>query len=127
MTRYVTVSPHPPLDDLGQRYRQAHDPVARSHWHVLWLMAQGRHVPEVAMLVGDTANWVRAIVRRYDADGPAGIADRRQTNPAAAPLRSPALREELRDARCGLAPDGGLWTSPKVADRGRACRGDPGR
>lgn len=84
MPRYATVAPHLGQDKLAQRDRHAHDPVARSHWHIVWLVAQGRHIPEVATLVGSTANWVRTIIRRYNADGPAGIADRRGTNPGAA-------------------------------------------
>jgi transposase len=115
MPRYATVAPHLPQDELAHRYRHAHDPVARSHWHILWLVAQGRQVPEVATLVGYTANWVRTIIRRYNADGPAGVADRRQHSRGHPPLLSPALGEELRRALNGPTPDGGLWTSPKVA------------
>ena len=66
MPRYATVAPHLAVDELQQRYRQAHDPVARSHWHIVWLVAQGQHVPDVARLVGYSPNWVRAIVRRYN-------------------------------------------------------------
>ncbi len=86
MPRYTTVAPHLPNAELGQRYRQAHDPVERTHWHLLWLVAEGRRVREVAVVVGYTADWVRTIIRRYNADGPAGITDHRQTNPGARPL-----------------------------------------
>jgi transposase len=89
--------------------------VERTHWHLLWLVARGHRVPEVAGLVGYTANWVREIIRRYNADGPTGIADRRQHSPGHPPLLSPTLREDLRAALSGPAPDGGLWTCRTVA------------
>jgi len=115
MPRYTTVSPHLSVSELARHYRQAHDPVERSHCHLLWLVAEGRRVPEVAALVGYNANWVRTIIRRYNAEGPTGVGDRRAANPGARPLLSPALRETLRDALGGPAPDGGLWTARKVA------------
>lgn len=116
MPRSATVAPHLAVEDLGHRYRQAHDPVERTHWQLVWLVAQGHHVPEVARLVGYTANWVREIVRRYNASGPDGLRDQRHAhhggNP---PLLSPALKAELADALDGPAPDGGVWTCGKVA------------
>lgn len=115
MPRYTVVAPHLPVAELAQRYRGAHDSVERGHWHIVWLGAQGRRVPEVATVVGYTANWVRTVIRRYNAQGPDGLIDHRQTNPGAPPLLTPAVRETLREALMGLAPDGGLWTGRQVA------------
>jgi len=115
MPRSTAVAAHLPVAERGQRYRQAHDPVERSHWHLLWLVAEGRRVPDVAALVGYTADWVWTIIRRYNTDGPDGITDHRQSNPGARPLLTPEAREALREALARPAPDGGLWTSRKVA------------
>lgn len=115
MPRYATVTPHLTPDELGDRYRHAHDPVARTHWHLLWLVAQGHHVPEAARLVGYTANWACELVRRYNADGPEAMADSRQHSAGHPPLLRPALREDLRQALAEPPPDGGLWTCVKVA------------
>ena len=115
MPRFATVAPHLPLAELIARYHRAHDPVERTHWHLLWLVADGRRVPEVAQLVGYTANWVRAIIRRYNADGPAGVEDRRKHSAGHPPLLCPALRTALAEALGGPAPDGGFWTCAKVA------------
>ncbi len=116
MPRYATVTPQLSVEELAVRYRQAHDPVARSHWQIVWLVAQGHHVPEVAQLVGYSANWVRAIIRRFNAGGPKALVDQRTAhrggNP---PLLTPALRDALADALDGPAPDGGVWTCGKVA------------
>jgi transposase len=115
MPRYLTVAAHLPIAELAARARHAQDPVARRHWQLVWLVAQGRRVPAVAPVVGYTANWARAIVRRYNAAGPSGLGDRRHLNAGQPPLLTPALRTALREALDGPAPDGGPWTSPKVA------------
>ena len=115
MPRCLDLVPHLAPEELERRYRQSHDPVERSHWHMLWLVAQGHTCPGVAAMVGYTEDWVRTIVHRYNADGPGGVTDRRHANPGAPPLLSPELREELRHALAEAPPDGGLWTSPKVA------------
>lgn len=115
MPRFVTVAPHLSVEDLARRYRHTHDPVERTHWHLLWLVADGRRVPEAATLVGYTANWAREIIRRYNAAGPAGLTDRRHQGRGHPPLLAPALRRELAQALDGPAPAGGIWTCRTVA------------
>jgi transposase len=106
---------HLSLDELEQRYRDSSDPVARSQWQIVWLLQQGRPTAEVAQVTGYSTTWIYEIVRRYNADGADGIGDRRHHNPGATPLLSPALRVELEQLLQGPAPDGGVWSGPKVA------------
>jgi transposase len=115
MARSLVVPPHLSVDELEQRYRRAQDPVARSHWQIVWLLAGGTSSAEVARSTSYSVNWVREIARRYREEGPAGIGDRRHGNPCAAPLLAATQQEQLRTALGGLAPDGGLWTGRKVA------------
>lgn len=111
----LKLTEHLMVDELEQRYRQASDPVARSHWQIIWLLRQGRLSAEVADVTGYSTTWIYAIVRRYNRDGPNALGDRRHHNPGKSALLSPALRAELDQALAGPAPDGGLWTGPKVA------------
>ena len=106
---------HLSTEELGQRYRAARDRVERSHLQVVWLVRQGRSGREVARIMGYSERWVAEIVRRYDEDGPKGLADRRHGNAGARPLLDQAQREELIEALRGAPPQGGLWTGPKVA------------
>jgi transposase len=115
MARPLIVPPHLTLAELERRYRRSADPVARSQWQVVWLLAGGAPTAEVARSTGYSANWIREIARRYREDGPAGIGDRRHANPGAAPLLAGAQREHLRAALGGPPPDGGVWTCRSVA------------
>lgn len=115
MPRTVSLIPHLAAADLEHRYRQSRDPVERSHWHIVWLISQGHSGAATARLTGYSATWVLTLVRRYNDLGPDGLVDRRHANPGQPPLISPAVREELRDRLATPPPDGGLWTSPKVA------------
>ncbi len=116
MARSLVLPPHLPPAELERRYRRARDPVERSHWQIVWLLARGEPTAAVCRATGYSPNWVREVARRYRAGGPAGLGDRRHGNPGAAPLLTAAHQEALRAALAGPAPDGGLWTCRKVAD-----------
>src|SRR5215218_10876055 len=115
MARTLLIPAHLTLDELAQRYRRTKDPIARSHWQILWLLSSGMPTAEVARVTRYSVNWVREIARRYREEGPSGIGDRRHGNCGAAPLLAATQQEQLRAALGGLAPDGGLWTGRKVA------------
>lgn len=115
MPRCLSLTPHLSDAELERRYRTCRDPVERSHWHIVWLVSQGHTCPAVARLTGYSETWLRTLVHRYNATGPAGLVDRRHANPGQPPLVPPAVRDELRQVLADPPPDGGLWTSPKVA------------
>lgn len=115
MVRKLVVPMHVPVADLERRYRRARDPVARSHWQIVWLLARGEPTAAVARATGYTENWVREVAKRYREGGPDALGDRRHANPGAAPLLTREQQDELRAALSGPAPDGGLWTCRAVA------------
>jgi transposase len=114
MARQVAIAPHLTIAELEQRYRGAGDPVARSQWQIVWLLAGGLATAEVARVTGYSVRWIQEVARRYRA-GPDAIGDRRHGNPGAAPLLDAAQQERLRTALAGPAPDGGIWTCRSVA------------
>jgi transposase len=115
MPKHLIASPHLSVAELEQRYRHERDPVARSHWQIVWLRARGQPPAAIAEMTGYCIDWVRTIIHRYNDGGPAALGDRRHDNPGAAPLLDAAGQVALRQALAGPAPDGGLWTGPKVA------------
>ena len=114
MARRMAIAPHMTVAELEQRYRQAGDPVARSHWQIVWLLAGGLPTTEVARVTGYSVRWVQEIARRYRA-GPEAVGDRRHRNPGAAPLLNEDQQAQLRAALAGPAPDGGIWSCRQVA------------
>jgi transposase len=114
MAQRVTIAPHLSVDELEQRYRRADDPIARSQWQIVWLLASGLPTGQVARVTGYSVRWVQEIARRYRA-GPQAIGDRRHGNPGASPLLDAAQQEQLRQALAGPAPDDGIWSCRSVA------------
>jgi transposase len=118
MVKTIKLQPHLTSDELARRYRAAQDPVARSHYQIIWLLSAGKTTSEVMAATGYSRGWVQQLAKRYNADGPAALGDRRHHNPggAARALLDEAGQQELRDALAGDAPAGGLWSGRKVAE-----------
>ncbi len=113
MPRRLTVASHLTVDELHARYRQATDPVARSHWQIIWLLAQGLPTAQVATATGYTPAGSRTLARRYNAGGPAALGDRRRANPGGVPLLRAGQQAQLAALLDGPAPAGGVWTGPR--------------
>src|SRR5215469_4323384 len=77
MPRRIRLEPHLTDDQLEAHYRQARDPVERSHWHFLWLLAGGMTATAVAAVTGYSAYWIGQVARRYIRAGPTSVRDRR--------------------------------------------------
>ena len=58
MPRHIHLEPHLTDDELQKRYRAAADPVERSHWHFLWLLAGGMTATAVAAVTDYSAYWI---------------------------------------------------------------------
>lgn len=81
----------------------------------IWLLAQGHTVAEVSEMMAFGVRWVEQLLARYNAEGPEALGDRRRGNGAPATILKPELLDALRHRLREPPPDGGLWTSPKVA------------
>src|SRR5271166_240707 len=111
----TTIASHLTAAELEARYETAADPVAKSHFHAIWLLSLNYGIEEVAELLSFSIRWVRLLVKRYNEQGPEGLGDRRLSNGAAPAILTEealtALKERLKTA----PDDGGVWTGPKVA------------
>jgi transposase len=114
MPKQTTIEPHLELKELETRYRRATDPVDRSQWQIIWLLAQKHKVAEVAEVTGYTQGWIRELARRFNRTGEQALGDKRRDLPGGPPLLSPELQAELAEAVQQPHPDGGLWNGPKV-------------
>jgi transposase len=115
MPRQIKLAQHLSTAELAARHDRTRDLVARDHWRILWLLARGETGVRVATLTGYSSKWIGQLARRYNQGGPSAVGDQRHQNPGASPLLTPEQRAALAAALEGPAPDGGLWTSSKVA------------
>jgi winged helix-turn-helix protein len=115
MPQRIHLDPYLTHDELHARYRQADDPVERSHWQFLWLLAGGMTATAVAAVTGYSAYWIGQIARRYNADGPGGMQDRRHTTFARRPDLPDGQLAELGTALAAPPPEGDRWCGRTVA------------
>lgn len=115
--RPIKIVPHLRSSKIVYRFRSCRDPQEKMRWQVIWLMTrpgQARSAHAVSHLVGVSPEWAVEIVKRWNAHGPEGLRDGRHRN-GNKPLLNDRRRAALVTALQGPAPDGGLWTGPKVA------------
>jgi hypothetical protein len=86
----------------------------RTRIEAIRLVSMGWQFMDVANALDGVRAWGPPLVKRFNESGLDGLDDRRVSN-----VGRPALLDEegmiaLRAALAGRAPDGGLWTGPKV-------------
>lgn len=111
----TTLTPHLSSAALESAYKTAPDPVAKSHFHALWLVSKDYAVSEVACLLSFSARWVHTLIRRYNEKGPEALADLRGGNGAKPRILTPEALAALKDRIAAPPGDGGVWSGPKVA------------
>src|SRR3954470_20889533 len=109
------VADHLSVSALEQQYRSCTDVTAARHLQTIWLLAKGHDLAQVAATVWFARRWVERLLARYNAQGPQALGDLRRRNGTSPSVLRPDLLEKLKARLLEPPPDGGLWTSPKVA------------
>ena len=109
------VADHLSVSALEQQYRSCPDVTAARHLQAIWLLAKGHPIAEVAATVSYARRWVERLLARYNAERLEALGDRRRRNGTSPFVLKPDLVDKLKDRLREPPPDGGLWTSPKVA------------
>lgn len=115
MPRRIKLEAHLQVEELEQAYRRAKDGVARSQWHMLWLLASGKRSAEVAAITGYCVDWIRKVARRYNAQGIAGVGDGRHGNPGRERLLNSSQEADLAQQLAQAEAAGQNWNSVQVA------------
>jgi transposase len=101
--------------ELEGRYETAANPIAKSHFHALWLLSQGYEMDEVAELLSFSTRWVRILIKRYNEGGPDRLGDQRAHNGTEPTILTQDALAALKERVKSLPDDGGQWTGPKIA------------
>lgn len=116
MPKRLSIELHLSIDELGKRYRGAKEPVERTHYQIIWLLAQGNSSVKVAEVTGYSRSWIYELVWGYNRIRPETLGDGRRQNPGTPSLLNDIQQAQLWQILTGKAPDGGLWNGRKVAD-----------
>src|SRR5829696_8915128 len=109
------VADHLGVSALEQQYRSCPDVTTARHLQAIWFLAKGHHIAEVSATVSYARRWVERLLARYNAQGLQALGDLHRQNGTSPSVLKPDLLDKLKDRLREPPPDGGLWTSPKVA------------
>jgi transposase len=111
----TAIKPHLSSSELEHCYETASEPIAKSHFHALWLLSRGYDIDEVADLLSFSTRWVRILIKRYNEGGPEQLGDQRVNNGTEATILTPDALAALKQRLQTPPDDGGQWTGPKIA------------
>ena len=112
----ITLKPHLSTDELYLRYRACRHPQEKVRWRALYLISQGEQANRAARRVGRTSGWITQLARRYNERGAEAVPNQKgDRRSGGKPHLDTTATEALDQALRSHAPDGGLWTAPKVA------------
>lgn len=114
--KQTTLIPHLSSTELFRRYRNCKNVQEARRWHILWLISTYMPVNTVATTTGMSRTWIWHICTRYNAMGPSSVRRQQARKAGAQPLLNAMQLNQLQQAIKQAAPDGGRWTSQKVAD-----------
>src|SRR3954470_21518061 len=109
------VAGHLSVEDLEAGFRSSRDPTATRHFQVIWLLARGHTLADVAAVTSFVPRWIEQLLARYNAHGPEALGDLRRRNGSAPSVLRPELLARLPERLATPPSDGGLGTGPKVA------------
>ena len=117
MPKRVTIEAHLSLKELENGYRQASEPVKRTHYQIIWLLAKGMTTQEVVAATGYSRSWIYELVWGYNRIGPETLGDQRMSNQGSSkPLLDDVQQALLWQTLQEAPAEGGQWNGRKVAD-----------
>ena len=117
MPKLIKLEPHLSQEEIVIHEKESASVSERLHWQVVRLIGQGKRTGEVVEVSGYSAAWVRALIRRYNAQGPSAIGDQRRHNQGGQRLLNAEQEADLRAEVEGGISAGEIWTGVDVARR----------
>ena len=102
MPKRLTIEAHLQIEELQKRYRNSSDPVYRSHHQIIWLLAEGKTVKEVAAVTSYSSDWIYKLARRYNQFGENVLGELLAAALALPPSSQSGSRNFIK--RCSISP-----------------------
>jgi transposase len=103
-------------EELYRRYRACQRPQEKVRWRALHLISQGEQANRAARRMGRTSGWITQLTRRSNERGAEAVPNQQgELQCGSKPHLDTKAAASLDQALRATAPDGGLWTAPKVA------------
>lgn len=117
MSRTPTIHRRLSSEQLRARFLSCKNTKEARRWQLLWFISLEHSIAEAARLTGFSYDYARHLLSRYNKHGIPSIRRKliRSRKSGTPSLLSPKQRRLLGRLLKGRAPDGGLWTGPKVA------------
>lgn len=119
-TNILTIKSHLTYQELTKYYRSCKNPIEKTRFQLIWLMANPTKpmlVKQAAKATGFCQRWARQLVHRYNQEGIQGVIDKRKNNIGQDPVLDKKQQLKLKNIILDKRPpDGGLWTNVKIAD-----------
>jgi len=114
MAKRLEVQPHQSIEEVEKAFRAAKDGREKLYWQIILLKKQGGRTCDVARVTGYKPDWVRRVVRDYNANGPDSVGDGRSSNRRERLLNAELMAELRHALEHEKPPGGGVWTGAKV-------------
>lgn len=111
----LLVASHLTETELRNRAKNTRNPDERMRWIAITQKMAGRSTTLIADFCNRKPDWVRRVVRLYNAKGPDAIKDGRVKNSRPPLLDATGLLKLRYAMENESPPGGGLWDGPKVA------------
>jgi len=118
MPRRFHLVMHLTNEQVRERERAARTVASKGRWQLVRLVMDGQTVRSASAVVGYHERYASMLLHAYNDVGPSALAQRPRRsggNVRRRRLLDETQLEQLSIALRGPAPDGGLWTGPKVA------------
>jgi transposase len=109
------IAGHLSVAALEERCEASEDATSSRRFQTIWLLAKGHSTGKAAAMTSFGRRWIEQLVKRCNARGPSAMGDLRRGAGASAKVLRPELLQRLRVRLAEPPPDGGVWTSGKVA------------
>lgn len=113
MPKILKLESHLTAKQLQRKYVTCQHSQEKQRWHALSLIAAGGVANTVAKEIGMSSGWISQTVRRYNAEGVAGVKNKSK-NEGSKTLTEEQVKELEKEIESGKTKDERLWSSRQI-------------